>query len=114
MKICVSELLIEVTKMIGDVLESGTLADERRGLKAVHAGHGHIEQDHGEILLAAGTCRASLPELRAHQVLVKGRQARFQREQLVGPIIHDQDIDLVLDGIDMRAVGRDALALPAA
>ena len=70
-------------------------ADERRRLEAVHVGHFHVEQDDGVVPFQQPAQRLVAGSGRDH-VLAEGFQDRFQGEQLVRQVVHDQDVDLVL------------------
>ena len=73
------------------------LPDECGGFEAIHAGHVHVEEDDGEVLLQKATqSLAAGPG--ADKILAQVCQDRLVREQLVGAIVDDQDVDLLVGG----------------
>ena len=80
-------------KMIGDVLGALALADERGGLEAVHAGHVDVEQDDGELVVEQCAQRLAAG-VGADDVLAQLLEDRFERQQLLGLVVDEQDVDL--------------------
>jgi hypothetical protein len=76
-------------------LGARTLADERRGLEAVHARHVHVEQDDGELLLQQAT-QCLLARRCLDQILTELLQQHLVREELIRAVINDQDIYLLV------------------
>jgi hypothetical protein len=71
------------------------LADEGGRLEAVHARHVHVEQDHREILVQ-DVLQGLLAGLGLDQVLAQLGQDRLQHDELVGPVVDQEDVDLVV------------------
>jgi hypothetical protein len=71
------------------------LPNERGGLEAVHPRHVHVEQDHREILLEQAAERF-LARSRANHILVQLGQHSLVREELVRPVVDNEDADLFL------------------
>ncbi len=78
----------------GGVLGCDALADEGCGFKAVHAGHVDVEQDDGEFILEESAERFAARE-RADDILVQYVQGGFERENSLGLIVNQKDIDFV-------------------
>jgi hypothetical protein len=68
------------------------LADERRGLEAVHAGHVDVEQNHGEVVAQEAPERVLSRPGGDHSVTERG-QDRFQGQELVRAVIDHEDAD---------------------
>jgi hypothetical protein len=77
-----------------DVLGTVAPLDVRGGLEPVHAGHLHIEEDHGE-LVAEQRLEGLLATARPHQVLVERAQDGFEREEVLRPVVDEQDLRLL-------------------
>ena len=77
------------------MLGSSSLADQARRLKPVHAGHVDVEQNDREIVFQHVPQRLA-PGVGADDVLVQILEDRLQREQLLRPVVDDQDAGLVV------------------
>jgi hypothetical protein len=63
-------------------------------LEAVQARHLHVEQDHRELTLEQAAQRV-FARLGAHESLPERLEDRLEREQILGPIVDQQDVDLL-------------------
>ena len=81
-------------KMIGTCWLLLPLADEARGLEAVHAGHVDVEQDDRELAVQDVPQRLApgvgADDRRVRQVL----EHRLERQELLGAVVDDQDAGL--------------------
>src|SRR5262249_44144667 len=75
------------------VLRPGALANQSGGFEAIHVRHVDVEQDHREILFEQPPQRLTAGLHRDH-VLVQFLQHRFEDEEFLGKVIHDQNVDL--------------------
>ena len=73
------------------------LADERRCLVAIDPGHVDVEQDDGKLLLQ-NAAQGLAAGARRDDVLLQLLKDRSHHEQLLGEIVHDQDVRLVRHG----------------
>ena len=73
-------------------LAAFALTDQRGRLKTVHVRHVHIEQDDGEVVFQQSAQRLA-PRADADHVLPQHVEDRFHRQQLVGHVVDDQDVD---------------------
>jgi len=74
----------------GHVARRAVFSREPRDLVAVHLGHLHVEQQHGELApqeLAEGL----VARARADDVTVEARELGFQRDQVRVDVVDDQD-----------------------
>ena len=70
------------------------LADQRRGLEAIHAGHVDVQQDHGGVVVKQELQR--LPtRAQADHVVAKIAEARLDGQSLGGEIVDHQDVDAI-------------------
>ena len=76
------------------VLGCDTLADERGGFKAIHAGHVDIEKNDGEFILKESAERLSTGE-GADNILVQYIQGGFERENTLWFVIDQKNIDFI-------------------
>jgi hypothetical protein len=67
-------------------------ADHLRRLEAIHDRHVHVEEDDGEVLLQERSQRLA-SGVRADEGLAEVAQDRFQRHELVRPVVDEQDAD---------------------
>ncbi len=67
------------------------LLDQRRSLEAVELGHLHVEQDHGD-LVPQQLPQRILAGMRIDQVLAERLQDALEREQVLGPIVDQEDV----------------------
>ena len=74
------------------------LPDHLRGLEAVHPRHVHVEQDDGEILLEQAAQRL-LAGPRLDEILIQLLQQHLVREELIRPVVDDQDINLLVGAV---------------
>ena len=75
----------------GGVPRPLALLDRARGLEAVEPRHHDVEEDHRELLVEQVPERL-LARLRAHEVLPQRLQDRLEGEQVLGPVIDQQDV----------------------
>jgi len=75
------------------VTRLGVLLDPRGRLEAVHARHDDVEQDDREFLGEQGLQRL-LAGLDGHQDLVQRGQDRVQRDQILHPVVDQEDPSL--------------------
>ena len=73
-----------------DVLGPLPALDVRRGLEAVHARHLHVEQDH-RVVVGEQRLQRLLAGGRADQGLAEGDEDRLEREQVLRPVVDEQD-----------------------
>jgi serine acetyltransferase len=78
------------------VLCAAPLLDLRGGLEAVHAGHDDVKQDDREVVRER-RLDGGLTGPGEDQFLVKRRQDRLEREQVLGAVIDEQDLRLLGD-----------------
>ncbi len=76
-------------------LRTRTLANESGGLEAVQAGHVHVQQDDRKIL-AEQHAQRIIAGTRGHEILLQALEHRDERQHLVGPIIHEEDVRLLM------------------
>src|SRR5262249_13997785 len=81
------------------------LPDESGRLKAIHTRHVHVQDDGGKIF-PEQTAQGFLARSNADDVLVQLRQHHFEREPLVGTIVHHEDAYFVLRRIVVAAIAR--------
>jgi hypothetical protein len=77
-----------------NVLERLARLDQLRRLEAVHARHLHVEQNDGEVPLEQATQRL-LARRGADDALSQRLENRLEREKILRPVVHDEDIDLL-------------------
>ena len=78
------------------------------GLKAVEAGHHHVEEDHGEVLVQEALERL-LARLRADHAVSERRQDGLERQEIRRVVVDDQDGGLDGAGLPSRALRRRVL-----
>jgi hypothetical protein len=67
------------------------LLDQRRGLEAVELGHLHVEEDHGD-LVAEELPERLVAGVRVQQRLSERREDAFEREQVLRPVVDEEDV----------------------
>jgi hypothetical protein len=73
-----------------DVLGPLPALDVRRGLEPVHARHLHVEQD-DRVVVGKQRLESLLAGGRADQRLAEGDEDRLEREQVLRPVVDEQD-----------------------
>ena len=82
---------------MGRVAGALARADQLGGLKAVHVRHLHVQENGREIVVQQMTQRFHAGS-RQHQLLAQTIQRRFQRDQILRRIVHQQDLHSILRG----------------
>jgi hypothetical protein len=72
--------------------------DQAGGLEPVHVGHLDVEQ-HGGELATQQLAQRLLARTGAHQLEPERLEHRFEREQVVGPIVDEQDARDLVDAV---------------
>ena len=67
--------------------------DDLRDLEAVHARHLHIQKDRREIF-AEHVLERFGTRVGANQALTQRLENRFEREQILRPVVHEEKVDL--------------------
>ena len=88
-----------------DVLRALARLDQPRGLEAVDPRHLNVEQDDGEVV-EEELAQRLVPRVRPDQRLAERLEDRLQREQVLRPIVDEQDLDG--PGAGLRALRRSA------
>jgi hypothetical protein len=73
------------------------LADQCRGFEAIHAGHVDVEQYDGKVALEQALERLAARIDRNH-LAAQVAEYGLQRQQLVWPVVHDQDVQVFAGG----------------
>src|SRR6185503_8184216 len=94
-----------------------TLTNECGGLESIHAGHAHVEHDHGEVL-GHDAAQRRKPGVGFYDRIAERRQYSGQRQPLRRIVVDQQDwdtrVDLPLRSVDASDVferhrGRQAI-----
>ena len=75
-----------------DVPRALARIDESRRLETVQVRHLHVEQDHRELALEQAA-QCVLTRRRAHEMLSQRLEDRLEGEQVLRPVVDDQDVD---------------------
>ena len=92
-----------------DVPRALELLDQLGGLEAVHARHLNVEQDHGVLVVEQAPQRL-FARLDADELLAERLEDRLEREEVLRPVVDEQDPALLMGSTARGERGRSPRA----